>query len=58
LTAKVFGLLAYIVLGSVALKRGRTMQIRVVAGLASLVAFGYVVSAALTRSPWGFLSWI
>lgn len=58
LTAKVFGLLAYIVLGSVALKRGRTMRIRVVAGMASLATFGYVVSAALTRSPMGFLNWI
>lgn len=58
LTAKVFGLLAYIALGSIALKRGRTMRIRVVAWLASLATFGYVVSAALTRSPLGFMNWI
>lgn len=52
-TAKVFGLIAYIILGSVALKAGRTRRSRIVAWLAALAAFGYVVTVALTRSPWG-----
>ena len=51
LTAKVVGLLAYIVLGSIALKRGRTRAIRTVAFAAALLCFAYIVSVALTKSP-------
>ena len=51
LTAKLCGLLAYILLGMMALKRGRTKAIRTrYLGLAVL-AYGYIVSVALTRSP-------
>lgn len=57
LTAKVFGLVAYIILGSIALKRGRTLRARIAAGLAALVAFGYVVSVALSRDARGVLAW-
>lgn len=53
LTAKVFGLIAYIVLGSIALRHGRTRGIRAVAFVAALAAAGYIVSVALTRSPLG-----
>lgn len=53
-TAKIFGLIAYIILGSVALKAGRTKGVRVAAWLAALGTFGYVVSVALTRHPSGF----
>lgn len=56
LTAKVLGLVAYIVLGTIALKRGRTRIIRIVAFAAALAAAGYVVSVALTRDPAGFLA--
>ena len=49
LTAKVFGLLAYIILGSIALKRGKTRQIRLVAWLMALATVGYIVAVALTR---------
>lgn len=56
LTAKLFGLLAYILCGTVALKRGRTRGVRAAfAGLAVL-AFAYIVSVALTRQPLPFLS--
>ncbi len=51
LTAKFFGLLAYIVLGAIALKRGRTPAIRARALVAALLAYGYIVSVALTRQP-------
>ncbi|OHC69552.1 MAG: regulator SirB [Rhodocyclales bacterium GWA2_65_20] len=54
-TAKVFGLVAYIILGSVALKAGRTQRIRIAAWLAALAVFAYVVSVALTKNPWGFV---
>ena len=56
LTAKVIGLVVYILLGTVALKRGRTLAVRSAAYVAALVTFGYVVSVALTRDPRGFLA--
>lgn len=55
LTAKVVGLVVYIGLGTVALKRGRTLAVRGAAYVAALGTFGYVVSVALTRDPRGFL---
>ena len=51
LTAKFFGLLAYILLGMVALKRGRTRVIRVRCFSLALLAYAYIVSVALTRNP-------
>jgi uncharacterized membrane protein SirB2 len=51
LTAKVLALLAYIVLGTVALKRGKTQGVRTVALLAALAPFAYIVAVALTRQP-------
>lgn len=56
LLAKFAGLLVYIVLGSVALKRGATRQIRVVAFVAALAVFGYIVGVAMTKSPASWLS--
>lgn len=55
LSAKLFGLLFYIVFGSLALKRARTRrQRKLFLGLA-LLAYAYIVSVALTRQPvpWG-----
>lgn len=57
-TAKVFGLIAYIILGSLALKAGRTRRARVAAWLGAMAVFGYVVSVALTKNPWGVFSWL
>jgi uncharacterized membrane protein SirB2 len=51
LAAKIAGLLAYIVLGAIALRRGRTKRIRTAALLAALVVFGYIVGTALQRDP-------
>ena len=56
LTAKFFGLLAYIVFGMMALKRGRTKGQRAAWSLAALLAFAYIVSVALARDPLGFLA--
>ena len=53
LTAKVLGLLAYIVLGSIALKRGRSRRVRVAAFAGALAAAGYIVCVALTRDARG-----
>jgi len=49
LTAKVLALVAYIVLGTVALKRGKTQGVRAFALLAALAVFAYIVAVALTR---------
>ena len=56
LTVKVVALVAYIVLGVVALKRGKTKMIRAVAFAAALVAFVFTMSVARTHNPMGFLS--
>lgn len=50
LTAKVLGLIAYIVLGTIALKRGRTRVVRITAFWGALVVFAYIVAVAVTKS--------
>ena len=50
LTAKVLGLLAYIVLGAIALRRGRTRAVRIAAFWSALLVFAYIVAVAMTRS--------
>jgi uncharacterized membrane protein SirB2 len=56
LTAKVVLLVAYIVLGSIALKRGRTRAIRVTAFLAALATIGFLVTVARAHHPLGILA--
>ncbi len=51
LTAKLLGLLAYIGLGMVALRFGRTRGTRTLAWLAAMVVFVYIVAVAVTRNP-------
>jgi uncharacterized membrane protein SirB2 len=51
LTAKVTALLLYIGLGTIAIRRGRSKQVRAAAWLGALLVFGYIVSVALTRQP-------
>lgn len=51
LTAKLAGLLLYIGLGTVGLKRGRTLRVRIAAWLAAQAVFVYIVAVALTRRP-------
>jgi uncharacterized membrane protein SirB2 len=50
LTAKVLGLVAYIALGTIALKRGRTRKIRIAAFFGALLVFAYIVAVAITKS--------
>lgn len=49
LLAKIIGLLAYIGLGTVALKRGRTKAVRIKALVAALAMFGYIMAVAITK---------
>ncbi|MDQ1342873.1 MAG: hypothetical protein QG571_1493 [Pseudomonadota bacterium] len=52
-TMKVVLLVVYIVLGSIALKRGRTKRIRKVALVAALLTIGFLVTVARTHHPLG-----
>jgi len=58
LTAKILGLLAYIGFGTMALKRGRTLRVRLFFFFLALLAAAYIVSVALTRDPAGPLAWL
>lgn len=51
LTAKFFALLAYIVFGSMALKRGRTLGIRSGFAVLAVVTYAYIIGVAVQRSP-------
>jgi uncharacterized membrane protein SirB2 len=55
LTAKFFALILYIVLGTFALKRGKTRGQRIAAWLAALLVFGYMVAVALAHDPFPFM---
>ncbi|MCK2127456.1 SirB2 family protein [Thauera aromatica] len=55
-TAKVFGLIAYILLGTVAIKRGRTPTVRAAAFVGALVVYAWIVSIAITKNMAGFLA--
>lgn len=53
------GLVIYIVLGMVALKRGRTRGIRITAAFSAAVVLAYIFGVAATKSTWGPLAgWI
>ncbi len=55
LTAKLLALCLYIVLGTIALKRGKTQLIKTSALMGSILTFSYIVAVAITHSPlpWG-----
>ena len=55
LTAKFFALIAYIVLGTLALKRGKTKARRIAAWVAALLVFGYMAAVARAHDPFPFL---
>lgn len=56
LSAKLLGLFAYIVLGAIALKRGRTRAIRIAAFCGALLVFAYIVAVATTKSVLPYVS--
>lgn len=55
LAAKLVALLAYIGLGTVAIKRGSTPRVRALAALAAVATFAYMLGTAIRQSP---LSWL
>lgn len=57
LGVKLLLLLAYIVVGSLALKRGRTARRRRLAFVAALGLYAFMASVALAHRPLGLLAW-
>jgi uncharacterized membrane protein SirB2 len=55
LTVKVLLLLVYVVLGSFALKRGRTRALRIGCWLGALAVYLFIVTVARTHHPLGVL---
>lgn len=55
LAAKIVALLLYIIIGSIALKHGKTKQIRLTAWLVAQAFFFYMVSVAITHNPMPWL---
>jgi len=51
LMAKIIALLLYIFLGTIAIKRGKTREIRLAAWLVAQLVFIYIVTVALTHNP-------
>ncbi len=58
LSTKIGLLFVYIILGSFALKRARTPQVRLVCFVAALLCLGFMVSVAVAHSPLGLFVWI
>jgi uncharacterized membrane protein SirB2 len=56
LTTKVLLLVVYIVLGSFALKRRRTPNVRLVAWIAALAVFVFIISIARAHNPLGIFA--
>lgn len=56
IAAKIAGLVAYVVLGTIALKRGRTRRVRAAAFAAAIATFAYIVTVAVTHDPRGPLA--
>lgn len=54
LSAKVLALIAYILLGTIALKRGRTKAMRAAAFVAAVLVFIYIAGVAGSKDPWFF----
>ena len=56
LTAKVLLLVVYVVLGSFALKRGRTRAVRTSCWIAALLVYLFIVSIARAHNPLGIVA--
>lgn len=56
LMAKLLAVVIYIILGMIALRRGKTMHVRVTALLLALATFAYIVGVALSKSTGSWLA--
>jgi len=53
--AKIVALIAYIDVGTIAIKRGKTAKIRAIAALVAIAIFVYIVGVAVNHHP---MSWL
>ncbi|MFB3080884.1 MAG: SirB2 family protein [Nitrosomonadaceae bacterium] len=51
LSAKIGGILLYIILGMIALRFGKTRKIKTIAWITAQIVFFYIVLVALTKNP-------
>jgi len=58
LLAKFGGLILYVLLGTVAIRRGSNLEMRAVAFVAALSMFAYVVGVAISKSPASWLAFL
>lgn len=54
LMAKIIALLVYVLLGTIALKRGKTKNQKIIAWFLAIIVFVYMVFVAKTHSPMPF----
>lgn len=57
LLGKLIALVAYVWLGMIALRRGRTRRIRATAFFLAVLTFAYIIGVALTKSVSSWLAW-
>lgn len=57
LVMKISALIAYILLGTIALKRGKTRTIRSTALVSAILMFAYIAGVALTKSMTSWLAY-
>ena len=55
IVAKIVGLVLYIIVGTLAIKRGKTPASRATAAVVAVIIFLYIVGVALTKQP---MSWL
>ncbi|WP_395344489.1 SirB2 family protein [Ningiella sp. W23] len=55
LATKLFALVVYILLGSFAIKHGKTRRIKLLCGVFALLTFVFMVNVAISRTPLLFL---
>jgi uncharacterized membrane protein SirB2 len=58
LMAKLIALVFYVLLGTVALRRGKTKRTRTIALLLAILTFAYIAGAAMNKSVGSWLSFV
>lgn len=56
IAAKIVGLVLYIGIGTLAIKRGKTPASRAAAAVVAVLIFAYIVSVAVTKQPLGWFA--
>lgn len=58
LTTKIVLIFPYVILGTFALKRGRTPRVRMISYLAALLVYVAIIGIAIAHHPLGWLRWL